>query len=146
MHKSTCILWKSIFFWSQLMVVGVIGASGAIVQRMSMAYKWGPDNAWIQSLHLVENCALVPMQQLWGDAQIYPAAVKVFEKFERKILFIILPLRAFSWWMPFTAYLQQNFWPRCCLLACSPSVIGAHIEVSTQHARRVGNENCSELL
>ena len=63
------------------MVVGVIGASGAIVQRVSMAYKWGPDNVWIQSLNLVENRALVTMQQLWGDAQTYPDAVKVFDKF-----------------------------------------------------------------
>ena len=68
------------YLWLQLMVVGVIGASGVIVQRISMAYKWGPDNVWIQSLNLVENCALVPMQQLWGDAQTYPDAVKVFDK------------------------------------------------------------------
>ena len=63
------------------MVVGVIGASGATVQRMSMAYKWGRDDVWIQSLNLVETCALVPMQQLWGDAQTYPDAVKVIDKF-----------------------------------------------------------------
>ena len=63
------------------MVVGVNGASGAIVQRMSMACKLGPDNVWIQSLNLVENCALIPMQQLWGDAQTYPDAIKVFDKF-----------------------------------------------------------------
>ena len=30
---------KTKFFWSQLMAVGMIGASGATVQRMSMVYK-----------------------------------------------------------------------------------------------------------
>ena len=48
--------------------------------------------------------------------------------------FVYYPtLRAFSWSVPFTAYSQRNFWPHCCLLACSPRVIGAHIVVLTQH-------------
>ena len=56
----------------------------------------------------------------------------------------------------YTAYLQQNFGPHCCLLACSPSVIGAHIEVSTQHTRHareikivwrcLSNVNASDVL
>ena len=62
------------------MVVGVIGASGAIAQMISMACKWGPDDAWIQSLNLVENRALDPMQQLSGNAERDPDAVKVFHK------------------------------------------------------------------
>ena len=74
-----------IFLW-QLMVVGVIGASGSRVQIISMVCKWEPDDVWIQSLNLVENCALDPMQQLWGDAERDLDAVKVFHKFYRKIL------------------------------------------------------------
>ena len=83
MHKSTYNDQKTgdwIYLW-QLMVVGVIGASGAFAQMISMASKWGPDDVWIQSLNLVENCAQDPMQQLWGDAERDPDAVKVFHKF-----------------------------------------------------------------
>ena len=61
------------------MVVGVIGASGAFVQIISMAYKWGPDDVRIQSLNLVENRALDPMQLLWGDVESDPDTVKVFD-------------------------------------------------------------------
>ena len=61
------------------MVVGVIGASGAFVQILLTAYKWGPDDVRIQSLNLVENRALDPMQLLWGDVEGDPDTVKVFD-------------------------------------------------------------------
>lgn len=61
------------------MVVEVIGASGAFVQIISMAYKWWPDDVRIQSLNLAENRALDPMQLLWGDVESDPDTVKVFD-------------------------------------------------------------------
>ena len=43
------------------MVAGVIGASGAIVQKTSVAYNWGLDDVWIQARHQVGNLVLDPM-------------------------------------------------------------------------------------
>ena len=43
------------------MVAGVIGASGAIVQRTSVAYNWGLDDVWIQTHNSFENLALDPI-------------------------------------------------------------------------------------
>ena len=62
------------------MVIGQTGASGAIVQGISMVYKWGADDVRIQGLNLVENRALDPIQLLLEVAQTNPHVVKVFEK------------------------------------------------------------------